>query len=171
MSTYDDKIEEMLVTRRRRAEEAKVFRRQQLTRRAMYVGVGVLVLIILIVIIKAAGGKSDDNKSTTPAATETTTEAPTINTEEGDDEDESATGDEQADFTGKEVYCIDNVNLRAEADTDSEVITVVNAGETVEVEEQGEEWCKVKYDNKEGYLKLQYLSETYEEPESETSAD
>ena len=162
MSTYDDKIDELLITRKRHAEERKAMRRRQCIMQVAYICIAVCVVIILIVGIKKIfGGKSDDNAASETSAITTTT-ATADDADATDDEESSETTDSE-DFTGMTVYCTTSVNLRAESNTDSDILTVISAGESVEVVEQGEEWCKVSYGDQEGYLKLEYLSDNYEE--------
>lgn len=65
---------------------------------------------------------------------------------------------------GTQVYAITKVNLRKEDSEKSEAIEKINVEESVillEYENNG--WCKVKYNNKEGYIYSKYL--TTEKPE------
>ena len=47
----------------------------------------------------------------------------------------------------------DNVRLRKESNTDSEILTLVSSGDEVEVLEKGEEWTKVKHSEFTGYIR------------------
>ena len=51
----------------------------------------------------------------------------------------------------------DNVRVRKEANTDSEILTLASIGEELEVLEQGEEWTKVKYSEFTGYIRNDML--------------
>lgn len=53
----------------------------------------------------------------------------------------------------------EKVNLRAEANTDSEVIKELEMGSTVKVLEVNENWLKVKKGEDEGYIRSLYVSE------------
>ena len=59
-----------------------------------------------------------------------------------------------------------SVNVRSEASTNGEILTQVNAGETVEVlGDPSEEWVQIRcieQNNEEGYVMSQYLSEIAE---------
>ena len=58
-------------------------------------------------------------------------------------------------YTGKTNY--PNVNFRAEATTDSESMGKLPEGTEVEVVSYEDDWYKVKYDGKTGYIYSQYL--------------
>lgn len=168
MSTYDDKIDELLETRRRNAEERKAMRQKQCMMQIAYICIAVCIVVLLIVgIKKIVTSKNDTGSNTNVSEVNVSSEDSSgddiSDSSEEESSDDTDSGDTQQDFTGMTVYCTDNVNLREQASTDSEVITVVSAGESVEVEEQEEEWCKVKYGDKEGYLKLEYLTDNYEQ--------
>lgn len=157
MSSYDDKIRDRIDERRARAERARQERKQQLVRQLFAAGIAIVIIVIIIVIIvKASGSKSDETEEISSLQTATEETAAEDDTDE--EEDAESSGDE-TDYAGQTLYCTDNLNLRLEASTDSEVITVISEGEAVEVEETDGEWCKVLYGDTEGYLKLEYLSD------------
>lgn len=58
-------------------------------------------------------------------------------------------------------YAKTAVRLRKEPDTDSDILTVIDRGEQVEFSGEMEEndWCLVRYNNLEGYLKFYHLKE------------
>jgi uncharacterized protein YgiM (DUF1202 family) len=49
------------------------------------------------------------------------------------------------------------VNLRKTPSLRGALIMRVKLGEIVEITEPGEEWCKIKYGNKTGYMMAQFL--------------
>ncbi len=62
------------------------------------------------------------------------------------------------------------VNLRSDMTTDSNVLTVLGEGAVVDVETEDEEWIKVSYANKTGYISSDYLEVNVgEKPEQSSS--
>ena len=53
----------------------------------------------------------------------------------------------------------EKVNFRNDANTDSEIIEELSKGSKLEVLEDREEWIKVKYGDKEGYVSAKYISD------------
>ena len=68
--------------------------------------------------------------------------------------------------TGKTNY--PNVNFRAEATTDSESMGKLPEGTTVEIISYEDDWYKVKYDGKTGYIYSEYLDGEAEKSEEKT---
>lgn len=65
---------------------------------------------------------------------------------------------------GTQVYAITKVNIRKEDSEKSEAIGKINTEESaILLEYENNGWCKVKYNNKEGYIYSKYL--TTEKPE------
>ncbi len=64
----------------------------------------------------------------------------------------------------------DDLNLRESASTSADVITVLDKNTKVEVIEEQDDWYKVSYNGKEGYLKKQYVdAEAVSTPETTPS--
>ena len=60
----------------------------------------------------------------------------------------------------KDIYAIDNVNLRSEASTDSKVITIIKLGTKVKCTgATADGWLKITYNGNSGYCRAEYLSE------------
>ena len=55
-------------------------------------------------------------------------------------------------------YTLANVNLREEKSKDSNVITLIPKGSKIELLDSEEDWLKVLYNGKEGYVYNQYIS-------------
>ena len=51
----------------------------------------------------------------------------------------------------------DTLKLRKEASTDSDVLSLLNLGEKLEVIEKAGDWYKVKVNNKTGYVSKDYI--------------
>lgn len=61
----------------------------------------------------------------------------------------------------------DNVRMRAEANTDCEIVRTCKQGETYERIESVDDWTKISYEGRECYIKTEFLKEvTAEEAES-----
>ena len=57
------------------------------------------------------------------------------------------------------MYAMENVNMRTEPSTDTEVITTIPLGSQVKVTKDLDTWCKISYNDEVGYIKSEYLSE------------
>lgn len=57
-------------------------------------------------------------------------------------------------------YTLANVNLRTSKSFDSEVIEVIPAGKRISIIDASEDWYKVDYDGKTGYVYNKYISRT-----------
>lgn len=58
------------------------------------------------------------------------------------------------------------VRLREESNTTSNILTTIYKGEDLEILEQNGEWCKVKYKEKVGYIKTEFIDIEKEKNES-----
>lgn len=58
-----------------------------------------------------------------------------------------------------EMYTTSKVNIRTEASTDSEIYKTVGPRTGVMVSEVGDEWCKVRVDDSDYYIKSEFLRE------------
>lgn len=109
------------------------------------IGAAIIVLLIFIIILVNAcsnGKKNTGNEITTPEITSvperTTVEETTL----------------------VAMYTIDVLNLRAQPNTNSEIIVQLAAGKKVEIISEEGKWCKVKRGKDEGYVMKKYLSYT-----------
>ena len=76
---------------------------------------------------------------------------------------------EQEDATAATLVMVtgDNVRMRAEANTDCEIVRTCKQGETYERIESVDDWTKINYEGRECYIKSEFLKEvTAEEAES-----
>ncbi len=95
------------------------------------------------------------------AAAEKAAEEARLAAEAAEQEQEEATAAMLVMVTG------DNVRMRAEANTDSEIVRTCKKGETYEKIETVEDWTKLSYEGRECYIKSEFLKEvTAEEAES-----
>ena len=142
--TYDDEIQQRILERKKRAEQAREEQIRKRNQIFMIGGIALVVLIVLIIIISkiASGGSKKKNEvPTTTPVVETTTQEPTTVEETT-----------QAVLT---MYTTDTLNLRQSASTEAEIITQVPSAVTV-LNNEGE-WYQVQYGDKQGYLKAEYL--------------
>lgn len=78
--------------------------------------------------------------------------------EENGDNNTSTGNTQKTDTEIKYVTAVDNVNIRAEADIDSDRVGFAYNGEKLEfVEKMSNGWTKVKYNNKECFVKSDYV--------------
>ncbi|MCI5621213.1 MAG: SH3 domain-containing protein [Lachnospiraceae bacterium] len=96
----------------------------------------------------------------------------TADTETADTESvaDDATEDEQGETSaGQTVYTTATVNVRKEANTDSELLGQVYAGTALTRYEAGDDgWSKIDYNGTEAYIKSEFLSESQPENEEGT---
>lgn len=130
----------------------------------------VFIIIALVVGIRFASKKinSDDNSNAAPTeaavpSPEATLEptakpSPTADILDGDDwYDETDIGTDDSD--DDTLYTTDNVNARADSSTDSQSYGTIPAGTGVQVIERlSNGWTKIKYNDKEAYVKSEYLT-------------
>ena len=57
-----------------------------------------------------------------------------------------------------------SVNLRAEPNTDSEILTTLKYNSCISYTQENDEWVKVEYEDSFAYLKEEYISDTENEP-------
>lgn len=63
------------------------------------------------------------------------------------------------DFVGKALVVIaDNVNIRAEADVNSDRVGIISSGGIMDVQEKGEEWSLISSGNCTGYIKNEFIA-------------
>lgn len=61
------------------------------------------------------------------------------------------------DAVSKEALTTENVNLRTVMDAKSEILTTIEKNSEIEIVQENDTWCKIKYKNKEGYSDKKYI--------------
>ena len=150
---------------------------------------GVVIALVLVAVIGFAafrifggGGRDNADNTVTEQEQEDEEEGSLIirgeedgsADTEGDTSEEETTAEEETpeEETAEEETTLtmevngSSVNVRSEASTNGEILTQVNAGETVEVlGDPSQEWVQIRcieQNNEEGYVMSQYLSEITE---------
>lgn len=163
--SYDDKIETILVTRQRMAEQRKIQRQKELQKQLTVLGGALAALIIVIVLIfKGCSGdttpKGKDIKETTTVA-EQTTEAVEETTAEEMATEETTTAQEETTAAANGImYTTDVLNFRTEPSTGADLIRHLEKGTEVEVISSENGWCQIKYGDHTGYVSAEFLSPT-----------
>ena len=180
---YDEETKRLIEDRKKKSEEKK--EKQMKKRKAAIAGSGVIVALLVVVIVIAAScsAKKDATPDTSVkkettiigGVTETRTEAVTTKvTAKADSQTQTGAGETtQAESTtevetttvatetvktGTKRYTTDMLNLRKEANKDSEVVDQIDPGEQVEVIAVAGEWTNIKYNGNTGYVLSEYLS-------------
>lgn len=129
---------------------AELKRTQQIKRRnTMLMGIGgvaVVLLLILVICISCSSGKAKNKEAQTTMQEVTTVveTTPVVETE--------------PETTPVVMYTTDALNLRKKPNTDADIITVIDAGKSVEVLQQKGKWYQVKFGDDVGYVSKKYLS-------------
>lgn len=142
--TYDKEYVKHVEARKRRAQ---IRRAQQAKKNRIFCLVaGAIVLLLIIILIFSVscsdGGKGSETQTTAPEVT--TVPEPTTEEE----------------TTMVAMYTTDVLNLRAQPNTNSEIIVQIGAGKKVELISEEGKWCKVKRGKDKGYVMKKYLSYT-----------
>lgn len=84
--------------------------------------------------------------------------------------DDAAEEEQEETPTGETVYTTATVNVRKEANTESELLGQVYAGTGITRYEAGDDgWSKIDYNGTEAYIKSEFLSESLQEAEEGTA--
>lgn len=137
---FDKEYVRHVEARMKRAEMRRAQQVEKNRKLCLIAGAVVLVLIIIVCLFSCSNG-GNETETTTPevtTASETTAEETTL----------------------VAMYTTDVLNLRAEPNTDCQVITQIGAGKKVEIISEEGKWCKVKRGKDEGYVMKKYLSYT-----------
>ena len=108
---------------------------------------------------------TDENVVAQPTKTVETTSTPTPTASPAEnsetDKDESVQEEtNQKDSVKVYASATTKVKIREEANTDCNVLGLLETGDTVEIlDGKGDDWCHVKYNEIEGYVKSEYLTE------------
>ena len=103
--------------------------------------------------------KTDDADAQEPENTEEKTEENKTEDTQEKTEDTSDKKDESksSDISKGKHEVTDTVKLRKEKNTDCDVLATIYKAETVNVVEVGDEWSKVEFKNKTGYIKTEFI--------------
>lgn len=120
-----------------------------------------------------SGQTAEETPEESPEETERVTEPASEAETSAAGESEAATeAPEEATLSFAEVsetvWAVSNVNIRTAPNTDSEVITVLAAGQSVTRTGYGDSWSKVDYNGQTCYISSEYL--TAEEPQTQAPA-
>lgn len=133
-------------------------------------GIFAVVCLVFIVIIAAAAVRIRDNYVKTHQDTQDSqTQDPaeeSVNPALPPVTEDSVTESEE-EFV-KILWTSTNVNLRSEPNTSSEVITVLVQGARLELLGEEEGWVKVSFCGQEGYVSIDYVTDTEPVQESDT---
>lgn len=129
---------------------------------------GSLIVVTLAVAMTACGKKAELE----PAEVVTATPTPTVTPKPTATPAPTATP--VPDIANKTIYAADNVNVRASAASDGEIVGSLTVGEGVTALENAKDgWIRIQLDDADGYVKEEYMSETAPEgaQSTETPAD
>lgn len=123
----------------------------------------IIVVVVVIVAVSLGIGIANLGKKTTADKTNTK-EIQETKTKDDGEETEESDDDLKKGYTMVDVsvWTTDTVNLRADDNTDAEVLAKVPRREELHCIATGSEWYQVQYEDKTGYVSAAYL--TTEEP-------
>ena len=123
----------------------------------------IIVVVVVIVAVSLGIGIANFGKKTTADKTNTK-EIQETKTKDDGEETEESDDDLKKGYTMVDVsvWTTDTVNLRADDNTDAEVLAKVPRREELHCIATGSEWYQVQYEDKTGYVSAAYL--TTEEP-------
>lgn len=76
----------------------------------------------------------------------------------GDSDENGEEGEEKAaKEPGSTIKVKENVNIRSEANTDSEILGKANGGDSFTLVEEKDGWCKFKYNGKDAYIRSDFI--------------
>ena len=143
--------------------KSKHFRKDVMMARGIVLGILVLLVLIIALVVSALSDKEprpneNPSESGIDVPTETESETETDSETESETETETETETESETETETEtkryvkVNCKTTLNLRVEPNTNCAVIVALPNGTVVELLEELDDWFKVSYKNKVGYL-------------------
>ena len=135
------------------------------------IGAGILLVLIIVGIIigvNSCGRQDQTQTEIESAAQETETEAPALSEEELEESKaqaekeahDKAIEDEIASYGNLGICRLEDggyLNVRAEADVQSDIVGKLYDGSACSITEEGDEWSKIKSGEITGYVKTQYL--------------
>lgn len=123
----------------------------------------IIVVVVVIVAVSLGIGIANLGKKTTADKTNTKEIQETKTKDDGEKTEESDDGLKKGyTMVDVSVWTTDTVNLRADDNTDAEVLVKVPRREELHCIATGSEWYQVQYEDKTGYVSAAYL--TTEEP-------
>lgn len=126
---------------------------------------GLIVVTLAVSSFSACGS----NKDLEPAEVVTETPTPTATPEPTATPAPTATP--VPEIANKTIYAIDNVNVRASASQDGEIVGSLTPGEGVTALENPKDgWIRIQLDGADGYVKEEFMSETAPEGAADTGS-
>lgn len=123
----------------------------------------IIVVVVAIVVVSLGIGIANFGKSATADKTNTKEIQETKTKDDGEETEASDDGSKKGyTMVDVSVWTTDTVNLRADDNTDAEVLVKVPRREELHCIATGTEWYQVQYEEKTGYVSAAYL--TTEEP-------
>lgn len=123
----------------------------------------IIVVVVVIVAVSLGIGIANFGKKTTADKTNTKEIQETKTKDDGEETEASDDGLKKGyTMVDVSVWTTDTVNLRADDNTDAEVLVKVPRREELHCIAMGSEWYQVQYEDKTGYVSAAYL--TTEEP-------
>ena len=98
-------------------------------------------------------------KPQTPVKVETTAEIPVVKTVPAPAPEPVRTTASQPSSSGANGTIVSSVNIRRSAENGSEVLGVVPAGSSVQVNSCDNWWCSIRYDGQEGYVSKRFVDQ------------
>lgn len=121
------------------------------------------MVVVVIVAVSLGIGSANFEKNATADKTNTKEIQETKTKDDGEETEESDDGPKKGyTMVDVSVWTTDTVNLRADDNTDAEVLVKVPRREELHCIATGSEWYQVQYEDKTGYVSAAYL--TTEEP-------
>ena len=123
----------------------------------------IIVVVVVIVAVSLGIGITNFGKKTTADKTNTKEIQETKTKDDGEETEASDDGPKKGyTMVDVSVWTTDTVNMRADDNTDAEVLAKVPRREELHCIATGSEWYQVQYEDKTGYVSAAYL--TTEEP-------
>lgn len=123
----------------------------------------IIVVVVVIVAVSLGIGSANFEKNATADKTNTKEIQETKTKDDGEETEESDDGLKKGyTMVDVSVWTTDTVNMRADDNTDAEVLVKVPRREELHCIATGSEWYQVQYGDKTGYVSAAYL--TTEEP-------
>ena len=157
----------------------KSHRKDVIIARIIFAVICIVFIGIIVSVVMLVRGRHNENKEPQnqgqPVSQETQTEleSPAINqltsegadtqelnTEEGNTEQENADSTLVDDASNPQIWTSTGVNMRTEPSVESNVITILNPGVQLEFLGEEEGWVKVRYNDYEGYVSTDYITDT-----------
>ena len=116
-----------------------------------------IALFMLTFLVACGGDETPDNNVNTVRPVITTPDVTSSNPETQENTDDIQNNEPEPTWTGRVVNTDNGVNVRAEANTESEILTTADSGEEFIVVEQGDWYCVVLDNGTLGYINGDYM--------------